>query len=65
MGCRAAPRPRPAHGRPARACWRSWPRQGHELPRRSSTGGRSRSSNRPTPTRCRLHQPDDQRVHTN
>ena len=52
-GCPAAPRPRPARGRPAPACWKSWPSRATNCRRRFSTGGRSRSCARPTPTRCR------------
>ena len=32
--CPAAPRPRPGHGRPARACWRTWPSRATQLPRK-------------------------------
>ena len=39
--CRAAPRPRPASGRPARACSTSSPSRATSCRRRSSTGGRS------------------------
>ncbi len=53
FGFPAAPRPRPANGRPARACWTSWPSRDTRCRERFSTGGRSPSSNRPTPTRCR------------
>ena len=64
-GCPAAPRPRPASGRPARACSTSWPNRATSCRGKSSTGDRSRSSNRPTPTRCRAtSMPDTHRVHT-
>ena len=39
--CRAAPRPRPGNGRPARARSRNWPSRATSCRRRSSTGGRS------------------------
>ena len=64
--CPAARRPRPAPGRPRRACSRTSPREGHRTAARAcSTGASSPSSSRPTPTRCRaIVNPATGRVHT-
>ena len=65
MSCRAAPRPRPGNGRPARANSRNWPSRATSCRARFSTGGRSRSCARPTPRRCPNYvNPDTHRVHT-
>ena len=41
--CRAAPRPKPANGRPARACSRNWPSRATSYRKKFSTGGRCRN----------------------
>ena len=51
---RAAPRPRPDNGRPARARSKNWPSRATSCRRRSWTGGRCRSCARPIPRRCRI-----------
>ena len=52
-------------GRPARASSTTWPSRVTRCRGKFSTGGRSRSSNRPIPTRCRAtSMPTTHRVHT-
>ena len=63
--CPAAPRPRPANGRPARASSKTSPSRATRCRARSSTGGRSPSCARPTPRRCPTTSiPTTKRVHT-